>query len=127
MQQSAVERVRAEFFKMLQCAAAHPYLSQMADSDLLFVFLPELAALRECRQNRHHQFNVFDHTLHAFYHLEGLLGSNQKLLIADVQPAARQIAETQIPLLKFSTLLHDLAKPAVQTMDQNGKIRITPR
>ena len=121
VQQSAVERVRAEFFKMLQCAGSHPYLSQMADSTLLFVFLPELAALKECRQNRHHQFNVFDHTLHAFFHLESLLKSNQKLLLADGLPAAHRIAEPQIPLLKFSILLHDLAKPAVQTMDRNGR------
>jgi tRNA nucleotidyltransferase/poly(A) polymerase len=121
IQQSAGERVRAELFKMLQCPGFHPYLSQMADNALLFAFLPELAALKQCRQNRHHQFNVFDHTLHAFFHLEGLLGSNQKLLVAAGQPAARQIDETQIPLLKFSILLHDVAKPAVQTMNRDGK------
>jgi tRNA nucleotidyltransferase/poly(A) polymerase len=121
IQQSAGERVRAEFFKMLQCPGFHPYLSQMADNALLFAFLPELAALKQCRQNRHHQFNVFDHTLHAFFHLEDLLGQNQKLLMADGQPAARQIAETQIPLLKFSILLHDVAKPDVQTMNRDGK------
>jgi tRNA nucleotidyltransferase/poly(A) polymerase len=121
IQQSAAERVRAEFFKLLQCDVSHPYLSQMAESTLLFAFLPELAALKECRQNRHHQFNVFDHTLNAFFHLEGLLGSNQELLIADGKPAAHQITEPKIPLLKFTILLHDLAKPAVQTMDRNGK------
>jgi len=122
IQQSAGERVRADFFKMLQCAAFHPYLSQMADSGLLFAFLPELSALQQCRQNRHHQFNVFEHTLHAFSHLEGLLGPNQKLLIANGEPAARQIAAAQIPLLKFSILLHDVAKPAVQTMNRDGKL-----
>jgi tRNA nucleotidyltransferase/poly(A) polymerase len=121
IQQSAAERIRAEFFKMLQCAGSHPYLSQMAESTLLFAFLPELAALKECRQNRHHQFNVFEHTLHAFFHLEGLLGSNQNLLSADGEPAAHRIAEPEIPLLKFAILLHDLAKPAVQSMDRNGR------
>jgi tRNA nucleotidyltransferase/poly(A) polymerase len=121
IQQSAVERVRTEFFKMLQCTGSHSYLSQMANSTLLFEFLPELAALKECRQNQYHQFNVFDHTLQAFFHLEGLLGSKRKLLNAGGEPAAHRIAEPQIPLLKFSILLHDLAKPTVQTMDRNGK------
>jgi hypothetical protein len=97
------------------------FSNEMADNALLLAFLPEFAALKQCRQNRHHQFNVLDHTLHSFFHLEGLLGSNQKLLIADGQPAARQIDETQIPLLKFSILLHDVAKPAVQTMNRDGK------
>ena len=121
IEQSAAERVRAEFFKMLQCPACHPYLRQMADNALLFAFLPELAALKQCGQNRHHQFNVFDHTLRAFFHLEDLLGPNQKLLIGNGQPAARQIAETDVPLLKFSLLLHDVAKPTVQTMNRDGK------
>jgi hypothetical protein len=106
---------------MLQCPGSYPYLGQMADNALLFEFLPELAALKQCRQNRHHQFNVFDHTLRAFFHLEDLLGPNQKLLISKGQPAARQIAETHRPLLKFSILLHDVAKPAVQTMDRDDR------
>ena len=122
IQQSAGERIRAEFFKMLQCTGFHAYLSQMADSMLLFAFLPELAALKQCRQNRHHEFNVFDHTLHAFFHLEALLESNQNLLIANNEAAARQIDETQIPLLKFAMLLHDVAKPSVMTRSGDEKL-----
>lgn len=122
IQQSAGERVRAEFFKMLECTDFHPYLSQMADSMLLFAFLPELAALKQCRQNRYHEFNVFDHTLHAFFHLEGLLGPNQNLLIANNEAAARLIDETQIPLLKLAMLLHDVAKPAVMTRSGDEKL-----
>jgi poly(A) polymerase len=87
----------------------------MADSMLLFAFLPELAALKQCRQNQHHEFNVFDHTLQAFLHLEALLGSNQNLLIANNEAVARRIDAKQIPLLKFAMLLHDVAKPAVMT------------
>jgi tRNA nucleotidyltransferase/poly(A) polymerase len=122
IQQSAGERIRAEFFKMLQCTGFHPYLCQMADSMLLFAFLPELAALKKCRQNRHHEFNVFDHTLHAFHHLEGLLGSNQKLLIVNREAAANRIDETQIPLIKLAMLLHDVAKPAVMTKSPDAKL-----
>ncbi len=122
IQQSAGERVRAELFKMLQCTGFHPYLCQMADSRLLFAVLPELAALKQCRQNRHHEFNVFDHTLQAFFHLEGLLGPNQKLLIANKEAAARRIDATQTPLLKLAMLLHDVAKPAVMTGSRDEKL-----
>ena len=121
IRQSAGERVRTEFFKMLQCHGSHAYLNQMADSGLLFAFLPELVALKQCRQNRHHQFNAFDHTLQAFFHLEDLLGPRQKLLMVGDRPAARQVSETQFPLLKFSILLHDVAKPAVQTVNDDGR------
>jgi tRNA nucleotidyltransferase/poly(A) polymerase len=122
IEQSAGERVRTELFKMLQCTDFHPYLCQMADSRLLFAFLPELAALKQCRQNRHHEFNVFDHTLHAFFHLEGLLGSNQKLLLANKEAAACRIDATQVPLLKLAMLLHDVAKPAVMTVSRDEKL-----
>ena len=122
VQQSAGERVRDELFKMLKCAGFHTYLCQMAETGVLFAFLPELSALRECRQNRHHQFDVFEHTLQAFFHLERLLEPDQNLLIANGQPAARRIAEVQIPLLKLSVLLHDVAKPAVQNINDRGRL-----
>jgi tRNA nucleotidyltransferase/poly(A) polymerase len=122
IQQSAGERIRDELFKMLKCADFHAYLCQMAETGLLFAFLPELSALRKCRQNRHHPFDVFEHTLQAFFHLERLLKPDQKLLIANGEPATRRIAESQIPLLKLSVLLHDVAKPAVQNINDRGRL-----
>lgn len=120
IRQSAGERVNDEFFKMIGCPGSHPYLCQMADSGLLFAVLPELADLRNCRQNRHHQFNAFEHTLHAFYHLERLLTPNPKLATVDGAQLARRIAKAQIALLKFSILVHDIGKPPTQTVDRDG-------
>ncbi len=122
IRQSAGERVRDEVFKMLQCARSHPYICQMADSDLLFAILPELADLKGCRQNRHHKFNAFEHTLQAFYHLERLLTPTPKTATVDTAPLTRRIAEAQIPLLKFSILVHDIGKPSTQTADSDGTL-----
>ena len=122
IQQSAGERVREELFKMLQSAKSHPHLRQMADTGLLFAILPELAALKQCRQNRFHQFDVFEHTQRAYEHLERLLdsGPDQALLTVNGAPLAHRIAESRRPLLKFSILLHDIGKSATQTSDRNG-------
>ena len=124
IQQSAGERVREELFKMLQSAKSHVYLCQLAETGLLFATLPELAELKQCRQNRFHQFDVFEHTLRAYYHLERLLdsGPDQALLTVKGTPLAPRIAESRRPLLKFSILLHDIGKPAVQTADSDGNI-----
>ncbi|MGD9043657.1 MAG: HD domain-containing protein [Desulfobacterales bacterium] len=124
IQQSAGERVREELFKMLQSAKCHDYLCQMADTGLLFAILPELAALKQCRQNRFHQFDVFEHTLGAHCHLERLLDSSpeQALLRVKNAPLAARIAESRRPLLKLSILLHDIGKPAVQTTDGDGNL-----
>jgi len=124
IQQSAGERVREELFKMLQSTKSHHYLCQLADTGLLFATLPELAELKQCRQNRFHQFDVLEHTLRAYYHLERLLdsSSDQALLTVKGAPLAYRIAESRRPLLKFSILLHDIGKPTVQTADRDGNI-----
>jgi poly(A) polymerase len=119
---SAKERVREEFFKLLKCARAHPYLGQMVDTGVLFHILPELSALKQCPQNRYHQLNAFEHTLNAFYHLEELLATNRKRLQIKRKPMAHKIGVKQVPLLKLSMLLHDIGKPDVQTMDEDGTL-----
>jgi len=119
---SAKERVREEFFKLLQCARAHPYLCQMADTGVLFYILPELSVLKECPQNRYHQFNAFEHTLNAFDHLEELLETNLKRLQMKREPTVYEIDADQVPLLKLSMLLHDIGKPDVQTVADDGTL-----
>lgn len=122
--QSAGERVREELFKLFQSTQSHAYLFQMADTGLLFTTLPELLGLKECRQDRYHQFDAFGHTLQAYYHLEQLLDGDrdQPYLAVKGAPLAQRIAEARVPLLKFSILLHDIGKPEVQTTDSNGSI-----
>ncbi|MDX1709194.1 MAG: HD domain-containing protein, partial [Desulfobacterales bacterium] len=122
IRQSAGERVRDELFKMLQCGRSHSYLCQMAESDLLFALVPELADLKNCRQNRHHQFSAFDHTLRAFSHLEKMLAPMPKSAPAVGAHLARHIAKGQIPLVKFSMLLHDIGKSSTQTADREGRL-----
>ena len=124
IQQSAGERVREELFKMLQSARSHIYLRQLAETGLLFATLPELSDLKQCRQNRFHQFDAWEHTLRAYYHLERLLhsGPDQALLTVKGAPLAHRIAKSRRPLLKFSILLHDIGKPAAQTADKDGNL-----
>lgn len=122
IRQSASERVRDEFFKLLQCAGSHPYICQMADCDLLFTILPELADLKNCRQNQHHQFNAWEHTLRAFYHLERLLNLPPKSATAHGAILSRNIAAARLPLLKFSMLIHDIGKPSTQSTGPGGRI-----
>ncbi len=122
IQQSAGERVREELFKMFQSNKSHAYLCQLAETGVLFTTLPELLELKKCRQNRYHHFDAFEHTLQAYYHLEKFLdpAHDQTLLTARGAPLAQGIVESRVPLLKFSVLLHDIGKPAVQTADSTG-------
>jgi len=109
---SAGERIRVEFLKILQTPESHHYISQMADTGLLFAIFPELGKLKGCCQNRFHQYDVFEHTMKAFYHLENML--NNKI--------TNSIDENTASLLKFAILLHDTGKPLVKKVDNRGNV-----
>jgi len=117
---SAGERVQVEILKLMDASAAYQHLADMAASGLLFVIFPELDPLRGCEQNQHHIYDVFEHTMNSFYHLEELLNNAESLnmltsvhenLFADKKKSA---------LLKLAILLHDTGKPSSGTIDEKG-------
>ena len=94
----------------------------MADAGLLMALFPDLGRLIGCLQNRHHHYDVFEHTMKAYYHLETILNDPGKLL-PDTSSQIRQcIDEDRTALLKCAILLHDIGKPLVKTLDKRGEI-----
>ncbi|MFC1812416.1 CCA tRNA nucleotidyltransferase [Thermodesulfobacteriota bacterium] len=120
IQNSAPERVRAEFFKMLGSPKSHTFLSQMADTQLLTTIFPELGALKGCLQNRHHHFDVFEHTMRAYLHLETILNDVRKFLPETTGHISEWIDEDRASGLKCAMLLHDIGKPLKRTVGANG-------
>lgn len=118
---SAGERIRVELFSMLGTSKSYDYLSQMDNSGLLTEILPDLAPLKGCLQNRHHLYDVFEHTMKAYDHLEILLNELKKVL-PDTYPQIRQYVDKNRPaLIKCAILLHDIGKPLVKSTDSNGR------
>jgi len=120
IQNSAAERVRAEFFKILGSPKSHTFLSQMADTQLLTTIFPELGALKGCLQNRHHHFDVFEHTMRAFHHLETILNDVRKFLPETSSHVSGFLDDGRASCLKCAMLLHDIGKPLKRTVDGNG-------
>jgi len=121
IQNSAGERIRVELFKMLGTSKSYYYLSQMADAGLLMALFPDLGRLIGCLQNRHHHYDVFEHTMKAYYHLETILNDPDKLL-PDTSSQIRQcIDQDRTALLKCAILLHDIGKPLVKTLNKRGE------
>jgi len=118
---SAGERIRVELFSMLGTSKSYDYLSQMDNSGLLTEILPDLAPLKGCLQNRHHLYDVFEHTMKAYDHLEILLNELKKVL-PDTFTQIRQYVDKNRPeLIKCAILLHDIGKPLVKSTDSNGR------
>lgn len=91
----AAERIQAEFFKLLPGKDAAEVLRGCPEA--FGVFWPELLAMVGFRQrNRHHCFDVWEHTLHALAAAPGDL------------------------VLRCTMLLHDVGKPDSFTLDEQG-------
>lgn len=93
----SVERIFQEVNKMLSGPRASNAVRMMLDSGMLAVILPELSALVGCEQppQFHPEGDVFEHTL----------------LVLDNMP------EDASPEAMWAALLHDIGKPATQTIE----------
>ncbi len=91
----AAERIQVEFFKLLAGKQAAEALRSCPE--VFGVFWPELLAMVGFDQkNRHHCYDVWEHTLHALAAVPG------------------------DPVLRCAMLLHDVGKPASFTLDEMG-------
>ncbi|MFA5166481.1 MAG: HD domain-containing protein [Candidatus Paceibacterota bacterium] len=86
----SAERVRDELVKIVACPRAHKGIELMRETGLLQIVLPELLEGYKVGQNKHHKFDVYEHSL-------------KSLEYADKKdfPA----------LVKLASLLHDIGKP----------------
>ena len=118
----AAERVWAELEKLLACDCSAPHVHDMAESGLLISIFPELAPAVGCGQNQYHAFDVFEHSLQAYAHLERLI-----VAFGSRYPELADLAEEHhllrhAPILKYACLLHDVGKPATRRMDAAGQV-----
>ncbi len=97
------ERIQAEFSRMLGLPHRVQAFDMLVESGLLEQFLPEILDLRGCEQppQWHPEGDVFVHT---------------RIMLSMLPP------EASLPLV-LAVLLHDIAKPATQTRDEDGRIR----
>ena len=125
IQEAAGERIRDEWMKILAVDKALPHIREMDAAGLLTAVFPELADLKNCRQNGHHEFDGFAHTLSAFSHLEALLCHPETLQPENIQTdtgESPQAAVSDPVRLKLALLLHDIGKPACRSRDEAGRI-----
>lgn len=92
------ERVREELNKIMESRNAVLGIRKLEESGLLEQILPELQACKGCLQEHpSHDKDVYGHSLEVLSHLSG--------------------AEVKV---KWAALLHDIGKPDVKSMDENG-------
>jgi tRNA nucleotidyltransferase (CCA-adding enzyme) len=85
----AVERVQAEWLKIMASKTPSLAFRIMAETDMLEVTVPEMIPMIGCRQNKYHAYDVWTHTLRTL----------------DATPKEDVI-------LRVAALFHDIGKPA---------------
>jgi tRNA nucleotidyltransferase/poly(A) polymerase len=119
---SATERIQAELIKLFATAHSHVYIEQLAADGLLWEIVPELQNLKGCVQNHYHEFDVWEHTLHAYGQLEILLNNLETRLPHIGADLRSHLDDDKTAYLKWAILLHDVGKPASKTVTPQGAI-----
>ncbi len=99
----SVERLREEFSRIMLHPNRVRGFDLLVESGLIKEFLPEILVLQGCEQPPQ-------------FHPEGDVYVHTRLMLSLLPE------EVSLPLV-LSVLLHDIAKPATQTTDENGRIR----
>ena len=118
----AGERIWAELVKIFNTSQSGAVIRDMADSGLLTAIFPEMYTTIGCAQNRHHQFDVFEHSLRAYEHVEGLLNEFEARFPTVTATAEKMGLGSHSAMLKYASLLHDIGKPATRQVDETGRV-----
>ncbi|MDL2320725.1 HD domain-containing protein [Desulfosarcina sp. OttesenSCG-928-B08] len=122
IQTIAGERIWAELIRIFSAFPSAQVIRKMAETGLLTAIFPELEPAVGCVQNHHHQFDVFEHTLAAYDHLEALTENFGARFPKLAAIAEKTELSAFLPLIKYSALLHDVGKPATRQVDSDGRV-----
>jgi len=142
----SVERQRDELFRILEGRHPESALRLMQALGVLEIVLPELKPMQGVQQSKPHTLDVWEHTLKVVGWLEKLSGvlvgeyaensaSDLALGLAVLrlgryrEQLAAHFKVLMVPdrsirsLLMLAALFHDAGKPAVRSIDPDGRIR----
>ncbi|PJF43944.1 MAG: hypothetical protein CUN55_06510 [Phototrophicales bacterium] len=144
LSQVSAERIRDEFFKLLDGPRPHAAITILSTLGILESILPETSTLKGVEQSPPHVYDVWRHTLGVVENMGHILSifSPQrnddivanfglgmfKFAIHDLHSQITEhLNNIQWPngrshraLLIFAALAHDIGKPATQTVDEKG-------
>lgn len=111
--QPSAERIRDEFFTMLELPDTTHALRQLDTMGLLTHIVPEIEPMRSCEQSAPHRFTVLEHTWRVMAAIDKLVEDKKFLNFQISIPNA---------IYRFAALMHDCAKPLTKTVGDDGRI-----
>ncbi|MGI6656931.1 MAG: HD domain-containing protein [Desulfobulbus sp.] len=120
------ERIAHELDLIMAVAGAHRAIAAMAETGLLWVVLPELAAGVGMEQPASHHLDVFHHSLEALLWMGRIIEEPGRWFPANREEVCAYLAREHRPRqLRWAALLHDLGKPITFARRADRDDRIT--
>ena len=139
---TSAERARDELGRLLSTDAPYDIIVALDEYDLLRYVLPEVAAMADVAQSPPHREDVLSHTsgvMDELLTVEDIIaqrpvGQSWAGAVEEVLSPYRSNLAAHLDatldggysgrlLLRWGALLHDVGKPATQTIDEAGRIR----
>lgn len=130
------ERIREELLKLLEIPETGDLFLYMEELGLISAIVPELIPSKGLEQPSEHYWDVFTHSVKTIDAVDYILGNGEWKYKSDAiknVPWSSELegyfneiissGSTRLILLKLTALLHDIAKPKMKFIDENGKIR----
>lgn len=124
------ERISMELAWILQSRTAGEQISLMDETGVLTFLLPELVKLKEIPAAGYHHLDGFNHTVEALKMAEkAMRGETEDNELNELLVKVQDAFKVRFGykrygnwVLKFATLLHDIAKPLTMTVDEEGDL-----
>ncbi|MBE5950805.1 MAG: CCA tRNA nucleotidyltransferase [Lachnospiraceae bacterium] len=118
----SAERIRTELTKLL--LSKHPDRLVWAMEDgITPEFLPEWDAMwKTSQKNQNHVYNVGEHTLYAVKYIGD--PAQQETIARELSEGGfleKSWTKKEITMLRYAALLHDVSKPLVKQVKENGE------
>lgn len=129
------ERIRDEFFKILNLRNCRSLILEMENCGIMSSIIPIVEEMKRTEQNIHHIGDVWSHTLLCIENLEYIFAciedgsdeipdeliNNRKNILGYINEEPVK-GRSRRSLIKFLSLLHDSGKTKTSTRDIHGKI-----
>ena len=120
----AAERVFTELDKLLRAPEPQRGLTLLAESGLLDLWLPELRPMLGCTQNRHHAYDVWEHTLRVVAAAPAEAGLRWAALLHDTgKPGTRSVVTGETHFYGHEALSLGLAESILERLKASLALR----
>lgn len=116
----SAERIQVELNKLFVLKDSIKYLKNMASKGILEIIIPEMKDLHKVPGIGYHHLGLFEHTLEVYNQIEKLVPELDERTQAHFQEYITPSAQ-RIIALKYSAILHDIAKPKTWLIQDDGK------